>query len=561
MAVVTFHRSMPAGLRLQDFFKPVLGAVVFAQQGERWTASFQVNVSNAPLAVVYEGAALSNEFGDVSSLRFGPSASPWLSFGEMGGPTLFTYDDLAAFHRQGAQAAALIMAGSDTLYGSSHGDYLEGYAGDDLLDGQEGADTLVGGAGNDTYIVDNKEDRVLEAIGGGYDVVQTSVSFALAADSEVEVLKATPSARSLTLTGNTFRNQIIGTPGNDVLDGKGGIDTLIGGAGDDTYLVDNALDVVLEYAGGGRDTVIAQSSYQLSDHLEILKAGPGSARLTLTGNAQSNEIYGNAGSNIIRGQDGNDKLYGDGGNDTIDGGNGNDVIYGGIGNDRLDGGAGNDKLYGDVGNDILNGGSGNDTLYGGPGHDSLNGGDGNDTIYGDVGNDTILGGNGNDRIYGGTGDNKLSGGAGNDTLYGGMDRDTLSGGDGNDRLYGDAGNDYLNGGAGLNTLSGGWGRDTFVFNTALDGKRNVTTITDFNVADDTIRLENAIFKKLTKTGVLNENSFIIGSKAQDKNDYIIYNRKTGYLFYDPDGSGSSSPILFAKLKPGLALTHNDFIVI
>jgi len=156
----------------------------------------------------------------------------------------------------------------------------------------------------------------------------------------------------------------------------------------------------------------------------------------------------------------------------------------------------------------------------------------------------------------------LLGQGGNDTLYGGMHADTLLGGDGNDRLYGDAGNDSLDGGAGKDTLSGGWGRDTFTFKDKLNAKTNVDTITDFNVKDDTIRLENSIFKKLGKAGKLKPDFFTIGSKAQDGNDYLIYNKKNGYLYYDADGSGSKyKAILFIKLKPKLALTDKDFYVI
>ncbi len=561
MAVVTLHNSMPAGLRLQALFTTIIGnSFNITSVGSRWNADFRVTVYQSPVDVRYEGQALSNAFGQVSYLRFGPNASPWLTYGAIGGPVLFSYTDLLSFHRRGGDAAAIILAGNDVITGTSRGDYLEGYSGDDILDGRGGNDTLQGGYGNDTYYVDSKEDRVFEAVGAGYDIVETGVSYALMSDAEVEVLRAASHARSLQLTGNRFANQIIGTAGNDFLDGKGGVDTLIGGAGNDTYLVDNAFDVVMDTSG--RDTVIATSSYELGSGIEILKASPGTSRLTLIGNELSNEIYGSSGIDILHGRDGNDKLYGDGGNDTLTGGNGNDLLYGGKGNDRLDGGNGNDKLYGDVGNDNLSGGAGNDTLYGGPGNDRLDGGDNNDILYGDVGNDTISGGHGNDKLYGGLGKNNLSGGNGNDTLYGGTQNDTLSGGAGNDKLYGDAGNDVLNGGLGLNTLSGGSGKDTFVFNTALKSKVNVSTITDFNVADDTIKLENSIFKKLGSAGKLKAAYFVIGSKALDKNDYLIYNKKNGYLYYDADGSGKKvGAVLFAKLKPGLALTSDDFIVI
>ena len=60
-----------------------------------------------------------------------------------------------------------------------------------------------------------------------------------------------------------------GEAGNDTLDGAGGDDTLKGGAGNDVYLVDSFDDVVEDGVGGGKDTIRATSSYQLSDGQEI----------------------------------------------------------------------------------------------------------------------------------------------------------------------------------------------------------------------------------------------------------------------------------------------------
>jgi len=553
---------MRPGLRLRDFFTAIEGAIVYGTKDGQKTASFQVEVDKTVIDVVYAGPEISENGGQVSYLEFQRNGVPWLTYGSLNGAVLFTYaDGLAIFHSQGKAAAAAIMRGNDRLKGSSQGDYLEGYTGDDRLDGGKGADTLEGGPGDDTYIVDNSDDRVIERAGGGYDIVYTSVSFALAADAEVEELRAVAGVSSLSLFGSDFANRIVGTSGNDTIDGKGGIDTLIGGAGDDLYMVDSPFDVIWEDIGQGHDTVIASASYALGANIETLKASGGNAPIDLTGNELPNEIIGNAGDNVIHGLDGDDRLYGDGGNDWIDGGSGQDVLYGGMGNDHLDGGSENDILYGDVGNDVLIGSAGDDVLYGGTGHDTLSGGDGNDRLYGDAGNDRLDGGAGHDRLYGGVGKNRLLGQDGNDTLYGGMHADTLQGGNGNDRLYGDAGNDSLDGGAGKDTLSGGPGRDTFIFRTKLNAKTNVDTITDFNVKDDAIRLENSIFKKLGKAGKLKPDFFTIGSEAQDGNDYLIYNKKNGYLSYDADGSGSKKAVLFAKLKSGLALTDKDFYII
>jgi Ca2+-binding RTX toxin-like protein len=90
----------------------------------------------------------------------------------------------------------------------------------------------------------------------------------------------------------------------------------------------------------------------------------------------------------------------------------------------------------------------------------------------------------------------------------------------------------------------------------------VDVISGFSVKDDTIRLENAIFKKLgTKSGTLNKAYFAISSAAKDGNDFIVYNKAKGVLSYDADGSRGGAAIEFAKVKPGTALTHADFFVV
>lgn len=235
--------------------------------------------------------------------------------------------------------------------------------------------------------------------------------------------------------------------------------------------------------------------------------------------------------------------------DTLRGSNLADGIDGLAGNDRLDGRGGNDRLYGEAGKDHLLGGSGNDQLSGGDGNDRLHGGSGKDVLWGGRGNDSLHGDTGNDRLSGGTGSDRLNGDGGNDTL---------SGGSGNDRLGGGSGNDRLNGGSGNDTLSGGTGADQFVFDTR-PGRTNVNTISDFDVARDSILLDHDIFGAL-KTGALAPSAFTIGAKAADGNDRIVYDSRTGTLSYDADGSGKGAAVQFTKIDAGLALGASDFLV-
>ena len=97
-------------------------------------------------------------------------------------------------------------AGNDTLTGGVGNDTLTGLGGNDTLNGGAGADTMIGGTGNDTYYVDNAGDVVTENVGEGTDTVWASVSYALAAGTEVETLRANATT-GLTLTGNAILPQ------------------------------------------------------------------------------------------------------------------------------------------------------------------------------------------------------------------------------------------------------------------------------------------------------------------------------------------------------------------
>jgi Ca2+-binding RTX toxin-like protein len=275
-------------------------------------------------------------------------------------------------------------------------------------------------------------------------------------------------------------------------------------------------------------------------------------------------VVGNVNSNTFVGGPGNDRLDGQSGVDTLRGGIGNDILRGGLGNDTLDGGAGNDLLDGGAGFDTLRGGAGNDTYA--LGNDANVVADTAGTA--DLATTTVtrsllapglttierlvlISGNIN-----GTGNrlnNTITGSTGANTLKGGLGNDTILGGAGNDKLYGEAGRD---------TMRGGAGKDTFAFTVALNKTTNVDRITDFSHSDDTIQLGHSIFKGMG-TGPLKSTYFFAGTGAHDADDHIIYNKATGGLYYDSDGTGGHPQVLFAIVtnhaNAGLAL--NDFVLI
>jgi len=150
-------------------------------------------------------------------------------------------------------------------------------------------------------------------------------------------------------------------------------------------------------------------------------------------------------------------------------------------------------------------------------------------------------------------------------LTGSASRNVLKGGAGNDTIKCGSGNDVIDGGSGNDTLYGGSGKDTFVFRLAPK-KKNFDRIMDFAPKDDSIWLDNAVHRKIGKGTLdkplqLDKRFFTTGEKAKDRNDYIIYNKKTGALSYDGDGSGGGKAIEIARLKAGLHLTFKDFLVI
>ena len=249
-----------------------------------------------------------------------------------------------------------------------------------------------GGAGNDTFVVDNVGDTVTEAVGGGTDLVQTTLaSYVLGAN--VENLTYT-GAGNFTGTGNALANTITGGSGNDVLNGGAGADQLVGGAGNDTYVVDAVADVVVEVAGGGTDTVqTSLASYTLGADVENLTY-TGAGNFTGTGNALDNIITGGVGNDTLNGGLGADAMNGGAGNDTFVVDNVGDTVTEAVGGgtDLVQTSLANYLLAANVENLTYTGagnftGTGNalaNTITGGGGNDVLNGGAGADQLVGEL---------------------------------------------------------------------------------------------------------------------------------------------------------------------------------
>jgi len=179
--------------------------------------------------------------------------------------------------------------------------------------------------------------------------------------------------------------------GSDLLDGGAGADALTGGFGNDTYVVDNAGDVVTELANAGDDLVKSSIDWTLGANVEHLML-TGTTAVVARGNELGNLVRGNAGANLISGGAGNDNLEGGGGIDVLEGGSGIDVLRGSIANALLNGGADNDTLWGGNGSELYIGGTGNDSINPFSGYDILafNRGDGQDVVAASTGADNTI---------------------------------------------------------------------------------------------------------------------------------------------------------------------------
>src|SRR5262245_37404052 len=286
-------------------------------------------------------------------------------------------------------ASYTLPANVENLVGTSPtGQALTGNALDNTITGGAGADSMIGNLGNDTYVVDNGGDVVVENANEGTDTVLASIHFVLSVNVENLTLQGSADLQGY---GNDLVNVITGNSGNNLLDGRIGADIMAGGAGNDTYFVDNAGDTVTENPGEGTDAVFSTAHFVLPANVETL-VFQGSADLQGYGNDLVNKLYGNAGNNLLDGRTGADIMAGGAGNDTYfvdnagdtvieSAGQGTDAVFSTAhfvlpanvetlvlqGNADLQG-YGNDlvnKLYGNSGNNLLDGRAGADVMVGG----------------------------------------------------------------------------------------------------------------------------------------------------------------------------------------------------
>ncbi len=313
--------------------------------------------------------------------------------------------------------------------------------------------------------------------------------------------------RNDTLNGSDGNDDLEGFGGNDTINAKGGDDFVIGGEGRDSY-----------DGGKGWDNLSFQDARHNPDAFGgvVLDAAEGKVKDPYgnTEEFQNFETFrGTQFRDILKGSARDEDFQGVGGRDAIDGRGGFDTVS--YHRDENNGGAAKGVTVDLKDGTAIDGFGKTDTL------NSIEG---------------VRGTGYADKLTGSSGDNWLRGDGGNDTIAGGL---------GNDQLRGDAGQDY------------------FVFNTKLSTKDNIDEIEDFSVASDTIKLENGIFTKLVGTGTLSASQFVANDSgtAKDKSDRIIYEKDTGNIYYDSNGSASGERKLFAIVADELKIAADDFFII
>ncbi len=241
----------------------------------------------------------------------------------------------------------LMGAASINATGNNWDNTLVGNKGNNILNGGGGSDTMIGGGGDDIYfintfsadgindnplagdyIIDKSGNDTVVAAGAGL----TEITYILQKGLESAHLLVTTA--DITLTGNTSKNILETSDGDDIIDGGKGADTMDGGDGANKFYVDHKGDVILDTFDDtdidgptdSADTAYISTSYVMSaaaniEYIELT----GSKGLKVTGSDTANIITGNSAANTIHG----------GGNDTIHGGGGKDILYGDLGADTF----------------------------------------------------------------------------------------------------------------------------------------------------------------------------------------------------------------------------------
>jgi Ca2+-binding RTX toxin-like protein len=306
------------------------------------------------------------------------------------------------------------------------------------------------------------------------------------------------------IAAGSGHDTLLGEAGNDTLNGGAGADLMIGGPGSDVFYVNHAGDRIGESRSwAGTDTVISSIDFRTGNrHIENVEL-IGSARIG-AGNGLQNVITGNDDDNIL------------------DGGKNNDTLRGGLGNDTYLLRAPGDFI-------VERAGEGSDTAK----------------SYGSFALMAHV-----EKLFMQTVFSKQNTPVNFNGIGNGLDN-TIIGTPFDNTIVGREGRDVLKGQA---------GDDTFVFDRAL-GADNVDRIIDFEVNgdNDTLKIKGSLLGGMS-AGVLAAGRFVAGTAAGDANDRFIFDRPSGQLWFDADGTGAAAQQLVATFEQNALVQADDILI-
>jgi Ca2+-binding RTX toxin-like protein len=443
--------------------------------------------------------------------------------------------------------------GTDTLTnfeqarGGRFNDLLIGNASGNNFRGLEGADTIDGGAGFDFAEYFNS------TAGLTVDLANPLNNTGEAAGDVFIGIEA--------LGGSEFNDVLIGDSAINFLNGRGGADTLNGGAGFDYADYNNATTgVTADLSNPAGNT--GEATGDVYSSIEAIR-----------GSSFADTLIGDATDNFLRGGGGADTLNGGAGADTADyfqassgitadltdsannTGEAAGDVY--IAIERLRGGNFNDLLVGNTGRNVLRGGLGADTLDGGAGGatDIASYFDSTAGITADLNNPANNTGEAVGDVY--------------------ISIEGLSGSAFNDVLTGNSGQNFLAGNGGADTLNGGAGIDyadyTAAPNAVTASLANPASNTGDAVGDTYVLIEGLVGSPFNDTlvGDANQNFLIGGAGADALNggagsdfaDYITAGAAVTASLTDPlSNAGDAAGDTYAGIEHLRGTPFNDTLV-
>jgi Ca2+-binding RTX toxin-like protein len=126
------------------------------------------------------------------------------------------------------------------------------------------------------------------------------------------------------------------------------------------------------------------------------------------------------------------------------------------------------------------------------------------------------------------------------------------------------------GGRGNDSIDGGRGEDTIVFSGVTKWSNGFDKIEGFKSGDDILKFSFSDVNKAIKgsrndiddDGKLDDEHFASNKwgRAEEKDDYFVYNEKTGVLSFDADGKGGHGATDLAKLVGAPDLDASDIFL-